>query len=272
MNAKGAHGEEFWDEIRERAARETATPPTYDEFLESRSLVRPAANFHEQRNYPVLRLVAACLIILVGIGLGRYLIPATSGPAGTSLLSLPTRPHVLETAPTGDAGPTCWISFQDGDLTGGCRNGTLLVVEYGLSTGGYVDGWNNDVSYVKVPAGWDVHTYHQMWDLGAAENSRRQGFLHHPGDSTTDLQSGPHPIARDPDNLNWDYCRSWNQELFDDGDSELEELTDKNMQCIHIEPSTSDTNSVLVIASDESAATSRLEIQYQPAPTTAGGN
>ncbi len=272
MNARRAHDSGLWDELRERAAREASTPPTYDEFLESRDLALGVTDLHERRSFPALRLVAACLAILVGIGLGRYLVPATTAPADTSVLSLPTRPHVLETPPTSDAGPECWISFQDGDLTGGCRDGTLRVIEYGLPTGGYVDGWNNDVSYVEVPAGWDVYTYHQMWDLGAAENSRRQGFLHHPGDSATDLQAGPHPIFRDPENLNWDYCRTWNQDLFDDGVSEPEELTDKNMQCIHIEPSLTDADTVLVVASDTSATTSRLEIQYQPTPTPTNEN
>ena len=264
MNPNPDIDDVFVERLRARVARETPPPPTYDEFL-AQTRGQPTPTPTVIKADPAHRgafALVAVLTVLAAIGIGRYLIPAATTDPASEIIAAPKRVHTLDTPPTGETGPPCWISFQDGNLNGGCQDGSLQVVEYG-DANGYVDGWNNFTSLIQVPAGWDVYTYHQMWELGAAENARRQGFIHHQGGTTTDLSDGPQPLYRDPDNLNWDYCRTWNPEIIDNTEPQPEQLVNNNTQCIHIKPQNDEPDRAIIIAATNPPISARLEIFYQ---------
>jgi hypothetical protein len=263
MNAERGADEEVWERLREQIARNAEPTPTYAEFLERSDHGHVPAHAPDNAAPPwTARAAVIFLVIATGLGLLVAARNLANPPTETATIP-PPRIHILTTPPAGAGGPDCWASFQDGGLSGGCRTGTLKVTEFSDIDGNYVDGWNNHATFVAVPAGWEAHSYHQNWNLAPAELAQRQGFVLH-REGTTDL-SESQPIFRDPDNLNWDYCRTWNQALFNAGPADSDTELDNNMQCLHIDPGVDEP---LVIGDDDRATSSRLELEYVPSSDT----
>lgn len=206
-------------------------------------------------------------------GPGTDEVATTSVPASPSTSTDPvlattsdvvSQALVFDEPPEGDDGPTCWVSFADGGRTGGCRTGELSVVEFSNVEGDYVESWNGVVSHVSVPDGWEAYTFHQMWADGEEDNARRQGFVHHIGGTTAAFYQQTFPVIRYVEEYDWQFCRTWNQEVFDAEVVEDDAGTNDTVQCLHFEPDPTDPGGVLVVAADHPPTHERFEISYTP--------
>jgi hypothetical protein len=186
----------------------------------------------------------------------------------TTDINITSTTLVLAGSPTGDDGPLCWLSFVEGGRAGGCRTGTLDVVEYSNTDGSYVESWNGVVSHVSVPDGWDVYTFHQYWAEGEEVMHPRQGFVHHRAGSTAAFYETTYPVIRylsdSVTEYGWEYCTTWNQAVFDANNVEDDENTNDTVQCLHIDPDPANPDAILVVASDHPPVEARLEITYVP--------
>ena len=211
------------------------------------------------------RLGPPLLAVITTIVLTGCALTTVGGTTTTSATAgVTSRLFELDEQPQSDDGPLCWMTFANGVREGGCRNGTLHVVEYSNNEGTYVEGWHQVTSHIAVPQGWDVYTYHQMWADGEEDMAKRQGYIHHPSGTTSAFYQETHQVVRYGPDYDWQYCRTWNQDAINANDVHDEDDTNDTVQCLHIEPDTTQPDGTLIVAADHPAGDERLEITYEP--------